>query len=76
MAAACATSAYGGASGAVDGYPLQIVRQLYGLAVTAAWSAVVSAAILLVLKRTIGLRVSEHGEREGLDIHAHGESIL
>ena len=71
-----ATSAYGGASGAVDGAPIQIVKQLYGLVVTVAWSAIVTAAILLVLKRTIGLRVSEHGEREGLDIHAHGESIL
>ncbi|MGD9538124.1 MAG: ammonium transporter [Alphaproteobacteria bacterium] len=71
-----ATAAFGGASGAVDGNAGQIVTQLYGLAVTAAWSAVVSAAILIVLKRTIGLRVSEPGEREGLDIHAHGESVL
>jgi Amt family ammonium transporter len=71
-----ATAAYGGASGAIDGNGGQIVTQLYGLAVTAAWSAVVSAAILIVLKRTIGLRVSEPGEREGLDIHAHGESVL
>jgi len=71
-----ATAAYGGASGAIDGNGAQILTQLYGLAVTAAWSAAVSAAILIVLKRTIGLRVSEPGEREGLDIHAHGESVL
>ena len=71
-----ATAAYGGVSGAVDGNGAQVLTQLYGLAVTAAWSAAVSAAILIALKRTIGLRVSEPGEREGLDIHAHGESVL
>jgi Amt family ammonium transporter len=37
------------------------------------WSAVVAAVTLAVLKFTIGLRVSEEAEREGLDIAEHGE---
>jgi Amt family ammonium transporter len=31
--------------------------------------------ILVVIDKTIGLRVSEEQEREGLDISLHGESI-
>jgi Amt family ammonium transporter len=32
--------------------------------------------ILMVLKVTIGLRVSEEEEREGLDIVLHGEQVF
>jgi Amt family ammonium transporter len=35
----------------------------------------VSAAILFVIDKTLGLRVTEEQEREGLDISLHGESI-
>ena len=70
-----ATAGFGGKSGAVDGAGFQIVTQLYGIAVTIAWSGAVSFAVLLVLKRTVGLRVDEESEREGLDIRAHGESV-
>ena len=71
-----ATAAFGGASGAVDGNFGQIGTQVWGFALTAAWSALASTLILLALRHTIGLRVDETGEREGLDIHAHGESVL
>jgi ammonium transporter, Amt family len=37
------------------------------------WTGVVSAALFLILKYTIGLRPSEDAEREGLDIREHGE---
>jgi ammonia channel protein AmtB len=30
---------------------------------------------VLVLKATMGIRISEESEREGLDIRAHGESV-
>ncbi len=36
---------------------------------------VVSFAILKIIDMTIGLRVTEDQEREGLDISLHGESI-
>jgi Amt family ammonium transporter len=38
------------------------------------WTAVATTAILLVLKVTLGLRVSEEQEYEGLDTSLHGES--
>jgi ammonium transporter, Amt family len=35
----------------------------------------VSYVILIVIDKTLGLRVTEEQEREGLDISLHGESI-
>ena len=37
-------------------------------------SGVVALAAFLIVKYTVGLRVSEESEREGLDITSHGES--
>jgi len=70
-----ADAAFGGKSGAVDGAAGQIGTQIYGVVITIAWSGAISAAILFGLKRTIGLRVDEESEREGLDIRSHGESV-
>ena len=70
-----ATAGFGGKSGAVDGEGGQILTQLYGIAVTVAWSGGVTALVLFGLKATIGIRVDEESEREGLDIRAHGESV-
>ena len=39
-----------------------------------AWSFCVTLVILLVLKRTIGLRVSDTTEQEGLDLNEHAET--
>ena len=36
------------------------------------WAAITSFIVLIILKKTIGLRVSEKEEIEGLDIHEHG----
>jgi Amt family ammonium transporter len=38
------------------------------------WSAVVAFIAFKVVDLTIGLRVSEEEEREGLDTSAHGEA--
>jgi len=35
---------------------------------------VVSLVAFMIVKFTVGLRVSEEAEREGLDITSHGES--
>ena len=40
----------------------------------AAWCAVATYGILKVIDATLGLRVSEDSEREGLDLTQHGES--
>jgi Amt family ammonium transporter len=38
------------------------------------WSGVVSVIAFKIVDMTIGLRVSEEQEREGLDISSHGET--
>lgn len=48
--------------------------QLTGTGAVVLWSVVASALILAVLKFTLGLRVTEEQEYEGLDISLHGES--
>ncbi|MDB2437455.1 ammonium transporter [Hellea sp.] len=48
--------------------------QLTGTAAVVAWSAIASAVILVVLKVTLGLRVTEEQEYVGLDTSLHGES--
>jgi Amt family ammonium transporter len=52
----------------------QIMIQVKAVLIAVVWSAVVSSAILAVLKYTIGLRVSPDQESQGLDISEHGES--
>jgi ammonium transporter, Amt family len=52
----------------------QVWIQLQGVLVTAALSGSVAFAALLIVKFTVGLRVAEEQEREGLDINSHGES--
>jgi Amt family ammonium transporter len=52
----------------------QILRQLTAIGATLGWSFVLTLVILFALKFTIGLRVQEHQEEEGLDAAVHGES--
>ena len=42
--------------------------------VTIVWSGVVSLVAFKLVDLTIGLRVTEEEEREGLDISSHGET--
>ena len=46
-----------------------------GIAVTVIYGFAASFIILKIIDKTIGLRVTEEQEREGLDISLHGESI-
>ena len=48
--------------------------QLQGVLVTIALSGVVALVAFLIVKYTVGLRVNEEAEREGLDIASHGEA--
>ena len=52
----------------------QVWIQAKAIALTIVWSGVVSLVSYYIVDKTIGLRVSEEDEREGLDITAHGES--
>jgi Amt family ammonium transporter len=51
----------------------QILYQLVGIGAAWGWSFVVTTMILLLIKRTIGLRVPEEEEEAGLDVSQHGE---
>lgn len=62
------------ATGAVAEYSsAQIINQLWGVGTVIVWSGLVSLVLFLLLKHTIGLRVSHDEEREGLDTVSHGE---
>ena len=50
----------------------QFVSQLIGVACYAAFCIVTSFIIIYTLKKTMGIRVSEREELEGLDSHEHG----
>lgn len=50
------------------------MTQLLGTLAVVAWSAIASFVILFILKMTLGLRVTEEQEYEGLDVSLHGES--
>ncbi len=58
---------YGGGVGALG-------DQALGVIVAVIFSGVVTAIIALAIKYTIGLRISEEDEVEGIDIAEHGES--
>ncbi|MDP2772848.1 MAG: ammonium transporter [Nocardioides sp.] len=58
---------YGGGVGALG-------DQTLGVLVAIVFSGVVTAIIALAIKYTLGLRLSEEDEAEGIDLVAHGES--
>ena len=51
----------------------QVGVQALGIAATAAWCGAITWLLLKVLDATLGLRVGEEGESEGLDLAEHGE---
>jgi Amt family ammonium transporter len=63
-----AVPAIGGAEGS-------LATQALGVATTALYSGIGSAAILWLIDMTVGLRVDESQERTGLDQSLHGERI-
>ena len=52
----------------------QVLNQVISIAATGAWSFLATGAILLALKFTVGLRVSDRDEIAGLDAAEHGET--
>ena len=52
----------------------QLLIQAKAVGLTIVWSGVVAYICYKIVDLTIGLRVPEEQEREGLDITSHGES--
>ena len=59
-----------------DAYSIasQFIVQAKAVGVTIVWSGVVSLIAYKLVDLTIGLRVTEEEEREGLDVTSHGET--
>ena len=68
------SASLGGIKG--DGYSIgsQLLVQAEGVVITIVWSAVVAFIAYKIVDLTVGLRVPEDEEREGLDITSHGET--
>jgi len=65
------TATPGGSPGGIA----QVIIQAEAVSVTLIYSGLVSLILLLIINVTIGLRVTEEEEVEGLDISLHGEAI-
>jgi Amt family ammonium transporter len=63
------------ASKEISGADGSVITQLWGVGTTVIYGFIVSFILLKVIDMTIGLRVTEEQEREGLDISMHGEKI-
>jgi Amt family ammonium transporter len=63
------------ASKEISGADGSLITQLWGVGTTLIYGFVMSFIILKVIDMTIGLRVTEDQEREGLDISLHGERV-
>jgi Amt family ammonium transporter len=63
------------ASKEISGMEGSVLTQLWGVGSTVIYGFITSFIILKLIDVTIGLRVSEEDEREGLDISQHGEKI-
>ena len=70
-----AVEAIGGTPGLLEGNGGQVVTQLYGIAVTIGYCAVITFILLKLVDVIVGLRVDQDAERQGLDINLHGEVV-
>jgi Amt family ammonium transporter len=75
LAGVFATASIGGTAGWIEGNPQQLVTQLYGVAVTLAWSGIATFVLLKLVGLFTPLRATVQQELEGLDITQHGEAL-
>lgn len=67
-----ADGTYGGVYGLITGSGAQLLAQVIGTAVAIGWSFAWGAAVFFGLKYTMGIRVSDLVESDGVDMHIHG----
>ena len=74
MVAPFASIAWGGAGYSVQSDVWsQLAIQALGVLAAAVWCGIVTLTLLYVLQKTVGIRVAEEQESEGLDLAEHGE---
>lgn len=64
-----------GNPGLLEGNPIQVLIQIYGIVATIVWSGAITAVLLKIVAVLTPLRASQEEEREGLDISLHGEAL-
>jgi Amt family ammonium transporter len=52
----------------------QFISQSWGVGISLVWSATVAFIAFKIADLTVGVRVTENVEREGLDLNEHGET--
>ena len=64
-----------GGNGLAEGMTIgtQVWAQFLSIIITIAWSGILSFIILKIVDATVGLRVEEDDERQGLDLSQHNE---
>jgi ammonium transporter, Amt family len=75
LAGVFATRSIGHAAGLLEGNFEQVLIQIYGIAVTLAWSAAGTFILLKLISVFTPLRVDRQSEMEGLDVTQHGEAL-
>lgn len=60
-------------SGLLEGNGHQLLNQLVGIAIAWVLAIVGTLVLLFIVDKTVGLRVSEEHESQGLDLSQHGE---
>ena len=65
-----------GGTGYAEGMnaPIQLGVQFIGVAATVIWCAIVTWFLLKILDMSLGLRVEDDQEAQGLDLAEHGET--
>ena len=66
-------ASFGGTGGDDFAIASQLWVQIEGVLITIVWSGVVSYVLYKLIDMTIGLRVDNDTERQGLDLTSHGE---
>jgi ammonium transporter, Amt family len=69
------STAFGGASGLIEGNAALLWTQIQAAVIVAVYCAAITFAILYVLEKAMGLRVDKQTEIEGLDLNLHGEVV-
>ena len=60
-------------SGLLEGNSQQLMNQMVGILIAVALSVIGTYALLLIVEKLVGLRVSDDEEIQGLDLTQHGE---
>ncbi|MGL5034891.1 MAG: ammonium transporter [Microcystaceae cyanobacterium] len=63
----------GGLNGLIAGNPFQLIVQIIGVVLTILFSGVMTFILLQIVNFTVGLRLKQGEELQGMDITAHGE---